>query len=119
MPALNYRAVFATAVERGSKRQTIRRVRKRPIRAGDKLYHYTGMRTARCRLLREDPCLCVLPIRITDREVAVDRRVLGHDERRLLAARDGFPSIDCFLAFFRGQYDPYWGTDILSSPKRR
>jgi len=113
MPALNYRAVFVTPVECGWKRQTIRRVRKRPIRAGDTLYHYTGMRTARCRLLREDPCLCVLPIRITDGEVAIDGRPLGYGERRLLAARDGFPSIDCFLAFFRGQYGlPFEGEII-------
>jgi len=54
MPALNFHKQFAPAVEDGSKRQTIRALRKHPIRSGDHLYHYTGMVTKACRKLRED-----------------------------------------------------------------
>ena len=56
MPAINFQERFADMVESGEKRQTIRRVWKRPIKAGDALYLYTGMRTKRCRLLKEVSC---------------------------------------------------------------
>lgn len=54
MPALNFQARFAEAVEWGKKRQTIRADRKdgRPhCKRGDTLKLYTGMRTKACRLL--------------------------------------------------------------------
>jgi len=53
MPALNFQERFATPVQNGQKRQTIRRIWKRPIKAGDTLYLYTGMRTHKCRCLRK------------------------------------------------------------------
>ena len=53
MPALNFRAEFADAVERGEKCQTIRAYRKdgRNPKPGDTLHLYTGMRTRACRRL--------------------------------------------------------------------
>lgn len=51
MPALNFQKQFAAAVESGEKRQTIRLVRKNPIKRGDKLYLFTGQRTKWCRRL--------------------------------------------------------------------
>ena len=56
MPSLNFQERFAEMVERGEKRQTIRRVRKRPIDRSDTLYLYTGMRTKSCRLLKVASC---------------------------------------------------------------
>lgn len=37
MPAYNFKAQFAEAVESGRKQQTLRKPRKRPTRVGDKL----------------------------------------------------------------------------------
>jgi hypothetical protein len=54
MPALNFKAEFAAAVEAGDKRQSVRAPRKdgRPhCKPGDVLSLYTGMRTRQCRLL--------------------------------------------------------------------
>ena len=56
MPALSFKKQFATMVESGKKHQTIRKTRKRPIKGGDKLYLYTGMRTKSCRKLGEAVC---------------------------------------------------------------
>lgn len=51
MPALNF-TKFISAVEDGSKPLTIRDIRKNPIRPGDVLYMFTGMRTRQCRPLK-------------------------------------------------------------------
>lgn len=54
MPALNF-SKFIAAVEDGSKPLTIRDIRKNPIRPGDVLYMFTGMRTRQCRKLNLPP----------------------------------------------------------------
>lgn len=64
MPALNFPKLFAPLVEQRIKRQTIRAKRKIPIKAGQTLYFYTGMRTGSCRKLGEAPCLHARYIRI-------------------------------------------------------
>ena len=56
MPAFNFKAQFASDVEFGNKRQTVRAPRKdhRPhCKVGDTIKLYTGMRTKSCRLLAE------------------------------------------------------------------
>ncbi len=64
MPALNFQAQFAQAVEDGAKRQTIRAFRKdkRDPKVGQTLYLYTGMRTKACRKLGEAECIDVVPL---------------------------------------------------------
>ena len=70
MPALNYQERFAPKVESGEKRNTIRPRRKREIKPGDTLYHYTGMRTKRCRKLRTAVCLSVTKTTIASDHVS-------------------------------------------------
>jgi len=43
-------------VRDGSKRQTIRKLRKRPIKVGERLYHYWHLRQKDCEKLRESIC---------------------------------------------------------------
>ena len=91
MPLLGYKKQFAPLVESGEKRQTIRAMRKRQIKSGDRLYHYYGLRTKACRKLLESDCASVDPIRIDDKgEVYVAGRVLTDSEKALLAHADGF-----------------------------
>lgn len=71
MPAINYQERFAPKVESGEKRQTIRPKRKREIKPGDTLYHYTGMRTKQCRKLRTDVCLECRPITIDKSSMSI------------------------------------------------
>lgn len=59
MALLGFKSIFADAVERGEKRQTIRAERKRPIKVREKLYLYTGLGTKKCRKLwKGDPPPC-------------------------------------------------------------
>lgn len=58
MPALNF-TVFIDKIMSGEKCQTIRPMRKRPIKPGDKLYLYTGMRHKNCQKLGEAVCVTV------------------------------------------------------------
>lgn len=101
MPALNYKKQFAAKVESGEKRSTIRAQRKRPIRQGDRLYHYTGMRTQRCRKLLETNAEQVACIFIDDDVINIDGETLLPYAIAELARGDGFANIGEFKDFFR------------------
>lgn len=49
MPSLNFQKQFVPLIESGEKRQTIRLKRKNPIKVGDNLYLFTGLRTKNCK----------------------------------------------------------------------
>jgi hypothetical protein len=102
MPALNY-TKFVDKVQSGEKGCTIRAKRKRPIKVGDELYHYTGMRRKGCRLLRTSTCSKVSSIRIVYNRtlrIRVAGRWLRHAEIHELARRDGFSCLQDFVGFF-------------------
>lgn len=114
MPALNFKKQFAEAVENGDKRQTIRATRVHPIKPGDRLYLYTGMRTKACRGLADALCVTADPICITEKYIAIDRRggrqILTRTEAEKLAIADGFETADAFIDFFRTQHGlPFYG----------
>ncbi len=102
MPALNFMKQFAPLVENGEKRQTIRKVRKHPIKVGDTLYLYTGMRTKACRKLGEVRCKSV-------HHVAFGRMEMGGYQGtwyqgpgwlKGVSKRDGLPSEEALLGWF-------------------
>lgn len=108
MPAYNFKKQFADLVESGKKRQTIRKLRKRPTVAGDKLFLYTGMRTKRCMLLMKTTCALVFPITIQ-----VDERVIFWGDAaevmpkltaKCFVQADGFVNFDDFFEFFWTTY---------------
>jgi len=107
MPAYNFKRQFAPKVEDGTKRQTIRRPRKRPTKVGDTLYLYVGQRTRHCRRLRVETCIAVTPILIMGlynitifpKDNAL-RRALSPPEINELARADGFQSANEFVKFF-------------------
>ncbi len=104
MPAYNFQARFAPAIESGRKRQTIRPRRKRPTVAGDTLYLYSGMRTKQCRKLREAVCLSVQPVEIAPTFIRVGAKVLGVSAMWEFARADGFGTLGDFYDFFRRHY---------------
>ncbi len=113
MPAINFSPQFADAVAKGIKRQTIRALRKRPIRIGDYLALYTGQRTARCRRLLDTCCKRVAPIVIEEFNVILDGKKLWEHEMRELARQDGFEIWDEFVAWFEDHYGlPFEGVVI-------
>lgn len=121
MPALNYSERFAGPVDRGEKRQTIRARRKRPIKKGERLYHFTGMRTKACRRLRaghEDHCRDTRPITIDMRvrvlTVTLDGRKIEHEEACRLARADGFPDLIEFVVWFRDHHGLPFVGDVIT-----
>ncbi len=106
MPALNFQSQFAEAVKSGKKWQTIRKVREYPIKVGDTLYLYTGMRTKKCRKLRVTICTAVIPISIdtTEHTVSVYGDRLTHGQALSMALADGFESLTDFCEWFAKQY---------------
>lgn len=65
MPQLNFSSQFADAVASFTKRQTIRAMRKVPIKLDDTLHLFTGLRTKHARrLLPPQTCRAALDIRI-------------------------------------------------------
>lgn len=118
MVAYNFKPQFASPVELGVKRQTIRALgRRRHARPGEDLQLYTGMRTKNCRkLLSPDPpCTAVLPIEmgLNGRmlEVLVDDVYLLQSQLEQLAKDDGFDSVDEFIYFFESRL-PFEGVII-------
>lgn len=119
MPALGYKARFADLVASGAKSHTIRRPRVHPLKPGDILQHYTGMRTKACRRLRE-PTVCTAVTGITifakhkvvilapgSKRYPVDvSRALDNDTVNALAKADGFADAAEFFAWFGEQHGP-------------
>lgn len=113
MPALNFKRDFVDAIQRGEKRQTIRQVRNRQIRPGDKLALYTGMRTAQCWKIGDAICEDVRPIQITEREMMLAGRPLETLEQMDMARADGFSSHIDMRLFFKRLYGlPFTGVVI-------
>jgi hypothetical protein len=116
MPALNFKQQFSSDVRTGKKRQTIRALGKRSFRPGVTLYHYTGQRTARCRLLATATCQDVKPVVIHRDTVTLDGERLIGDALRAFAIADGFWSVREFFDFFEKQHfshiEPFHGRVI-------
>ena len=118
MPAINFSAEFADRVQSGEKQQTIRRLRKRPIKAGDTLILYTGQRTKACRKLGEGVCNRVINVTIGRKILTWGRqpklRVKGGlVTSTALAQADGFESYAAMADWFDNRYGlPFEGVVI-------
>ena len=93
MGLYNFQQRFVPFIEDGSKRHTIRGIRRNPDKPGDTCHLYTGLRQPGARLIFRAPCLRVEPIEINEWDggaVYINGERLGHDEMDALAWRDGF-----------------------------
>ena len=103
MVAINFSAQFADCVERGEKRQTIRRGKK--CKPGDTLQLYTGMRTKACRKLRVAVCKDVTYVGLTKAGVSLgDVRKFPRDIDEF-ARLDGFKDYAEMWAWFSKCYE--------------
>lgn len=96
MAALNFHERFADKVESGEKTQTIRAFRKIPIKVGEILYLYTGLRTKHARKLGEGKCTSNGVIEIRSDAIYIRRRSskvwIGGKKLDQFARSDGFES---------------------------
>lgn len=118
MPALSF-SVFKEKLVSDMKRQTIRPLRKRPIKVGDKLYLYWHQRRKDCEKLNEAVCSETFFINIQFKEDFLDRgKPIWRVDRRLdrsvltmmdfrveeLAKRDGFVDALDMMRWFNKKY---------------
>jgi hypothetical protein len=117
MPLLGFKRRFAPKVKSGEKRQTIRSMRKRPIKVGDKLFHYVGLRTKKCKKLLESACKKVEYIIMRKHHDFIFVRIgrsdeyLDMDGLHKLAVADGFNNFEEFKDFFKNRL-PFEGQII-------
>lgn len=91
MGLYNFKHQFVPFILDGSKRHTIRSVRRNPDKPGNTLHLYTGLRQPGAQLLFRAPCLKLEDIHITaGHNVFVVGNCLTQDERESLAWHDGF-----------------------------
>lgn len=113
MPSLNFKPRFVDAIEQGKKRQTIRKLRKRPFKAGDTLYLFTRMRTAGCRRIGQFRCTAVENIRVEQDQIFIEGERLSARQRNSLALADGFADSAEMMRFFHDQHTlPFVGQII-------
>lgn len=65
MAALSFKGRFVELIQQGKKKQTIRNFRKYPIKAGETLYLYYGMRTKHCTKIGEEICKSIQKVTIS------------------------------------------------------
>lgn len=112
MPALSFQRRFVPAIENGTKRQTIRAERKRPIHVGDKLYLYSGMRTKQCRKIMDTVCISAEYVHIDCNEVRYVNGDLIVDLDGF-AKQDGFYNFNCLVTWFMKNHElPFYGQVI-------
>ena len=121
MPALNFKPQFVEPIRAGTKNHTIRADRAVPIKPGDKLYLYCGLRQKGAFRILSEPVTCtrVQQIEIDPKQgwwsysitIWVDAVLLGFDETKRLAEADGFDSLEGMAAFWRDRL-PFKGQII-------
>ena len=107
MPAYNFKAQFAPAVEAGQKLCTIR---GRAAVVGTKAYLYTGMRTKACRKLGQGTIVHCAGIALGYDAKGLARAKFGNYkmdavEFAALAVADGFSEPQDMVDFFSDQYN--------------
>lgn len=106
MPSLNFHPRFVDAIRAGTKRQTIRAPRRHPIKVGDPLYLFTGLRQANCTRIGAAVCKSVEPVVIDflSSGVAVGSGMASTfrspADLNAFARRDGFADWQAFADFF-------------------
>ena len=115
MPILNFQKQFAEAVKNGTKKQTIRATRKYPIKKGDTLYLYTGLRTKSAEMLKEVICKDALDIKIDWYKVVLPTTTINYLEKlEAFAKADGFEDWTALLSWFEDTHGlPFKGQLIL------
>lgn len=105
MPSLNFKGQFVDKIIQGAKTQTIRKYRRFPIKKGDKLYLFTGLRTKWVKKLGEANCSEVYDIKILSDCSVLIKRENDEDFKKINAdeawvAADGFSSVEQFFRFW-------------------
>jgi len=108
MTALSF-SVFKDKILDGSKTQTIRKARKRPIKVGDQLQLYWQQRTKDCELLLSAKCITLATVEIHEDCLMIDWDIPTKGNAELFfyaremnefATLDGFKDWDAMQDWF-------------------
>lgn len=125
MPALNFKSQFVPKIKKWEKLFTIRKQRKNPIKIGDTLYLYTGMRTSNCKLIATVQCTDVTKVKIEKDGIWFGVQGmwvwLTIEQLHKVIVTDGFNDFKEMADFFRKQYGlPFEGVLIAwTKPNRK
>lgn len=89
-------SVFKDKILSGEKRQTIRKVRKNPIKVGDRLQLYWYQRSANNELLFDTVCTDIVPVRIEENQVSYFVKCSKNVLEKLIKNLDKFAIADGF-----------------------
>ncbi len=102
MVAYSFKEKFAPEVQAGTKTQTIRQTAR--CKVGDRLQLYTGLRTKKCRKLREGICCAIDTVSITPEGPVFGQPGWHPKDPDDFAAKDGFRCYDDMYDFFHDEY---------------
>ena len=109
MALINFsRKDFIKAVVEGSKHFTIRQLRKKPIRKGEALQLYTGLRTKQAEKLRDAVCKNTWDIKIENKKdellFSLNGKQLSLKEVKDISKNIGFESVEGWIEYFKEKY---------------
>ena len=110
MTAFSFKPYMAPKILDGTKLSTIRSTKRCEV--GDTMQLYTGMRTKKCKKLKDVVCIGVAPIMIREPDIwAIIGKIEGNiHPANVLHLQEGFKNAQEFLEFFRQEYGlPYRG----------
>lgn len=110
----------------GNKRQTIRKLRKTPIKKGERLHLYFKLRTPQCESLGSWACTETFYIRffgtplgiqlielVGENKTVIVQHTMTDDEALDLAKRDGFNSVQELFTALEKMHGPQDGSQIF------
>lgn len=116
MSALSFRQQYAPLILSGQKDQTIRVPRKRPIRVGQTLHLFTGMRTKRCKRIGTAVCSETFPLYVCyglGTCGSTRGGPLTVEQRDDLARRDGFSGWLVLMDVLRDMHPGWESFDVI------
>ncbi len=128
MPQFNFQRRFADAVETGTKRQTVRHIRRRRPEVGQTAHLFTGLRTKAARCLGRHPITDARPVFVDldgslrlgetgDPDAVYHGRALTPTEANALAIADGFASWAKMVEWIEATHGlPFEGTVTVWNP---
>ncbi len=120
MPALNFKNQFVPKILSGDKSSTIRGKRKNPIKPGDRLILYTGMRTKLCQPIGTAICDFIRPVIIAEDNPLTFFQSLNEwhtmpiEDLYRMCVNDGFSDYEEMKTFFRNQYGLPFEGDLIT-----
>ena len=107
MPLLNFKEQFVEPIRSGRKHHTIRSTRRIPVKPGDNLYLYTGLRHKGAFRILPDAVKCTetqtiqIQSLVGGVRIVIDGNELAEDEMQRLAQADGFENLAAFYHFWQ------------------